>query len=112
MQKVRDKSLKEERNYKKEYANYQGRPEQIARRSSRNKARRLMGDKAVKGMDVGHKDNNPLNNDPKNLKMEDPSKIVENQDKRDGQSEKVRSREMMKEIKIKRDRELDRFSQS
>ena len=64
----------EERNYKKEYANYQGKPEQIARRSSRNKARRLMGDKVVKGMDVGHKDNNPLNNDPKNLKMEDPSK--------------------------------------
>ena len=64
----------EERNYKKEYANYQGRPEQIARRSSRNKARRLMGDKVVKGMDVGHKDNNPLNNDPKNLKIEDPSK--------------------------------------
>ena len=63
-----------ERNYKKEYANYQGTPEQIARRSSRNKARRAMGDKAVKGMDVGHKDNNPLNNDPKNLRNEDPSK--------------------------------------
>ena len=62
-----------ERNYKKEYANYQGTPEQIARRSSRNKARRAMGDKAVKGMDVGHRDNNPLNNDPKNLRMEKPS---------------------------------------
>jgi len=62
-----------ERNYKKEYANYQGTPEQIARRSSRNKARRAMGDKVVKGMDVGHKDNNPLNNDPKNLRMEKPS---------------------------------------
>ena len=64
----------EERNYKKEYANYQGKPEQIARRSSRNKARRLMGDKDIKGKDVGHKDNNPLNNDLKNLKIEDPSK--------------------------------------
>ncbi|MDP7367204.1 MAG: hypothetical protein QGH83_08080, partial [Candidatus Pacebacteria bacterium] len=63
-----------ERNYKQEYANYHGRPEQIERRSSRNKARRAMGDKVVKGMDVGHKDNNPLNNDPKNLKNEDPSK--------------------------------------
>ena len=62
-----------ERNYKKEYANYQGTPEQIARRSSRNKARRAMGDKAVKGMDVGHRDNNPLNNEPKNLRMEKPS---------------------------------------
>jgi len=64
----------DERNYKKEYANYGGKPEQIARRSSRNKARRAMGDKAVKGMDVGHADNNPLNNDPKNLRNEDPSK--------------------------------------
>ena len=62
-----------ERDYKKEYADYHSKPEQIERRSSRNKARRAMGDKAVKGMDVGHKDNNPMNNDPSNLKMEDPS---------------------------------------
>ena len=62
-----------ERNYRKEYDNYQGRPEQIARRSSRNKARRIMGDKTKIGMDVGHKDNNPLNNDPDNLRNEDPS---------------------------------------
>jgi hypothetical protein len=62
-----------ERNYAQEYANYQGTPEQIARRSSRNKARRVMGDKAIKGMDVGHKDNNPMNNEPDNLRMEDPS---------------------------------------
>jgi hypothetical protein len=63
----------DERNYAKEYANYQGTPEQIARRSSRNKARRAMGDKAVKGMDVGHKDNDPLNNSPDNLHNENPS---------------------------------------
>jgi len=63
----------DERNYAKEYANYGGKPEQIARRSSRNKARRAMGDKAVKGMDVGHADNDPMNNDPKNLRMEKPS---------------------------------------
>ena len=62
-----------ERNYRKEYDNYQGKPEQIANRSSRNSARRIMGDDAVKGMDVGHKDNNPLNNDPSNLQMEEPS---------------------------------------
>ena len=62
-----------ERDYKKEYENYHSKPEQIERRSSRNKARRAMGDKAVKGMDVGHKDNNPMNNDLSNLKMEDPS---------------------------------------
>ena len=64
----------DERNYKKEYANYQGKPEQIERRSSRNKARRVMGDKTQVGMDVGHKDNNPMNNNPENLKNEDPSK--------------------------------------
>ena len=63
----------DERNYAKEYANYHSRPEQIANRSSRNKARRVMGDKAIKGMDVGHKDNNPMNNDPSNLRNEDPS---------------------------------------
>ena len=64
----------DERNYRKEYDNYQGKPEQIARRSSRNKARRIMGDKTKVGMDVGHKDNDPMNNDPKNLRNEDPSK--------------------------------------
>ena len=61
------------RNYRLEYDNYHSHPEQIEKRSSRNKARRAMGDKAVKGMDVGHKDNNPLNNDPENLRNEDPS---------------------------------------
>ena len=65
--------VEKERDYKKEYEDYQGKPEQIARRSSRNKARRVMGDKAVKGKDVGHKDNNPMNNDRSNLKNEDPS---------------------------------------
>ena len=64
----------DERNYRKEYDNYHSKPEQVERRSSRNKARRAMGDKAVKGKDVGHKDNNPLNNDPDNLRNEDPSK--------------------------------------
>ena len=63
-----------ERDYKKEYSNYHSKPEQIERRSSRNKARRVMGDKTKVGMDVGHKDNNPLNNDPKNLRNENPSK--------------------------------------
>ena len=63
----------DERNYRKEYDNYHSRPEQIERRSSRNKARRAMGDKVKSGKDVGHKDNNPLNNDPKNLRNEVPS---------------------------------------
>ncbi len=44
---------------KKHYAEYQGTPEQIAKRSQRNKARRLMvkehGKAALKGKDVDHK---------------------------------------------------------
>ena len=64
----------DERNYAKEYQNYHSQPEQIARRSSRNKARRVMGDKTKIGMDVGHADNDPMNNDPTNLRNEDPSK--------------------------------------
>ena len=60
-----------ERNYAKEYENYHSKPEQIARRSSRNKAQRMMG--TVDGMDVHHKDNNPLNNDPSNLEHMDKS---------------------------------------
>jgi len=68
-----DEETLDERNYASEYKNYHSRPEQIARRSSRNKARRVMGINAIKGMDVGHKDNDPMNNDPDNLRNEDPS---------------------------------------
>ena len=60
-----------ERNYAKEYENYHSKPEQIARRSSRNKAQRLMG--TMDGMDVHHKDNNPMNNNPDNLEHMDRS---------------------------------------
>lgn len=62
------------RNYKKEYANYQGTPEQIKKRSSRNKARRLMAKKGKvhkgDGKDVNHKDTNPNNNKQSNLNVE------------------------------------------
>lgn len=51
--------MTKQRNYKKEYENYQGKPEQIKNRSSRNKARRLLekelGKSALKGKDVDHK---------------------------------------------------------
>lgn len=63
------------RNYKKEYENYQGRPEQIKNRSERNKARRKMekvvGKSKLRGKDVDHKV--PLSrggsNDMKNLQI-------------------------------------------
>lgn len=47
------------RDYKKEYANYQGKPEQIQNRSERNSARREMAAKGLvqkgDGKDVDHK---------------------------------------------------------
>lgn len=70
--------MKKKRNYRKEYDNYQGKPDQIAKRSSRNKARRKL-EKAGKvskgdGKDVAHKDNNPKNNSKKNLSVQSKSK--------------------------------------
>ena len=60
------------RNYKKEYENYQGKPEQIKRRTSRNEARRnaLEKNTVKKGdsLDIHHVDGNPLNNDANNLR--------------------------------------------
>lgn len=62
------------RDYKKEYENYQGKPEQIKRRASRNAARSAMvkAGKARKGdgMDVDHANSDPLNNSTKNLRMQ------------------------------------------
>lgn len=61
------------RNYRKEYDNYQGRPLQIKRRSSRNKARRKMvkqvGKNRLNGKDIDHRDRNPMNNSRKNLRI-------------------------------------------
>lgn len=67
------------RNYKKEYANYQGKPEQIKKRAARNKARHMM-EKAGKvhkgdGKDVDHK--HPLSkgggNSKSNLRVKSAS---------------------------------------
>lgn len=66
------------RDYKKEYREYHGKPSQIKRRSSRNKARRKM-EKAGKvrkgdGKDVDHKDRNPNNNGEGNLRVSSKKK--------------------------------------
>lgn len=57
------------RDYKKEYREFQGKPDQIKRRSSRNKARRKLVNSGVKvaGRDVDHRDGNPMNNSRGNL---------------------------------------------
>lgn len=61
------------RNYKKEYRNYHGKPEQRKRRSSRTTARyhAEKSGRASKGdgKDLHHKDGNPMNNSRKNLKL-------------------------------------------
>ncbi len=61
---------KKPRNYKEEYAEYHGKPEQIKNRSTRNKARRKLGLKKGDGKEVHHK--TPLSkgggNSKKNLK--------------------------------------------
>ena len=62
------------RNYRAEYDNYQGSTKQKKRRAARNRVRRRMirSGKARKGdgKDVHHIDGNPLNDSPKNIRME------------------------------------------
>ncbi len=65
------------RDYKSEYKNYQGKPSQIKRRASRNKARSLM-EKAGRvrkgdGKDVDHKNTNPRDNSKGNLRVQSKS---------------------------------------
>ena len=65
---------KKKRNYRKEYDDFHGKPEEIARRDARNKARRevakKVGKAALKGKDVDHKDRNAQNNSASNLRIQ------------------------------------------
>jgi hypothetical protein len=66
------------RNYKREYALYHGKPEQIKRRAKRNKSRRLLARQGLvkkgDGKDVHHRDHNPGNTRRSNLAIIGKSK--------------------------------------
>ena len=61
------------RNYGSEYSNYHAAPEQKRKRASRNAARREMERKGRvskgDGKDVDHKNGNPADNSPSNLRI-------------------------------------------
>lgn len=66
------------RDYRKEYDTYHGKPEQVANRSSRNKARRkvkaAVGESKIRGKDIDHKNGNPRDNRSSNLHVMSKSK--------------------------------------
>lgn len=66
------------RDYKREYAIYHGKPEQIKRRAQRNKTRRMMARAGLvrkgDGQDVDHRDNNVYNQKRHNLQVISKSK--------------------------------------
>jgi hypothetical protein len=66
-----------DRNYRKEYDDYQGTEEQKKRRAARNKARRRLEDEGRvqkgDGKEVDHRDHNPLNNSSSNIRVRDKS---------------------------------------
>ena len=64
------------RNYKKEYANYHGKPAQIKRRNARNAARNKLKKAGVNvaGKDVAHRNGNPRDNRRGNLTTQSASR--------------------------------------
>ena len=66
-------ATKPKRNYVKENTNYKSRPEQIAKRVGRNKARRMATKAGLvrkgDGKDVDHKNGNPRDNSKGNLRV-------------------------------------------
>lgn len=70
--------MAKERDYKREYAIYHGKPEQIKRRAQRNKSRRALARQGLvskgDGKDVHHKNNNVFDQKRGNLSVISKSK--------------------------------------
>ncbi len=66
----------DERDYKREYRKYHGTKKQLKRRAGRNAARaaktKQVGEEAVAGKDVHHKNGDPTDNSPSSLQLTDP----------------------------------------
>lgn len=66
-----------DRNYRREYDTYHGKPQQIKRRAARNKARAHMESKGLvhkgDGKEVDHKNHNPLDNSEANIRVRSKS---------------------------------------
>ena len=65
------------RDYSSEYKNYHSKPEQKKNRAGRNLGRRLMKKKlvsSINGKAIDHKDKNPRNIKPSNLRVQSNSK--------------------------------------
>jgi hypothetical protein len=69
---------KKKRDYKREYAIYHGKPEQIKRRAQRNKTRRNLAKQGLvrkgDGMDAHHKNNDVYDQGPGNVQVISKSK--------------------------------------
>ena len=102
---------KEDRDYKKEYDNYHGKPEQIKRRAKRVQARRDLekqgrvskGD----GKDIDHKDGNPLNNSKGNLRV---TSVAHNRSRNNNKEETAKGSAGKKQLEIGKDETLKVYS--
>ena len=77
---------KRTRDYEKEYQDFHSKPKQVKNRMGRNRANYAMkkAGKIKKGEDVDHKDGNPRNNAPSNLRVVASGKNRSNNKKRSG----------------------------
>ncbi len=80
------------RDYAREYKMTDGRPKDIKERTARNRARREAMKKGLvkkgDGKQIDHRDFNPLNNSPSNLRVISAKANISRQPKRGGKNKK------------------------